>query len=63
MQTNEVPENVLLKAREWMSGNYDEATKEEVKKLFEKEDPSDLIDAFYRVLEFGTGGLRGIMGA
>ena len=63
MQTNEVPENVLLKAREWMSGNYDEATKEEVKKLFEKEDPSDLIDAFYRDLEFGTGGLRGIMGA
>jgi phosphoglucomutase len=62
MQTNEIPENVLLKANEWLNGNYDEASKAEVKRLFEKEDPSDLIDAFYRDLEFGTGGLRGIMG-
>jgi phosphoglucomutase len=63
MQKNEIPQNVLLKSQEWMSGHYDEATKAEVKNLFEKEDPSDLIDAFYRDLEFGTGGLRGIMGA
>jgi phosphoglucomutase len=62
MQTNEIPNDVLLKAKEWLSGNYDATTKAEVKKLFEKEDPSDLIDAFYRDLEFGTGGLRGIMG-
>jgi phosphoglucomutase len=62
MQTNEIPENVLLKAQEWMHGNYDATTKAEVKKLLDKEDPSDLIDAFYRDLEFGTGGLRGIMG-
>ncbi len=62
MQTNEIPENVLLKAQEWMHGSYDATTKTEVKKLMEKEDPSDLIDAFYRDLEFGTGGLRGIMG-
>lgn len=62
MQKNEIPENVLLKAQEWMSGDYDAATKAEVKRLIEKEDPSDLIDAFYRDLEFGTGGLRGIMG-
>jgi phosphoglucomutase len=62
MQTNEIPENVLLKAQEWLQGNYDAATKAEVKELMEKEDPSDLIDAFYRDLEFGTGGLRGIMG-
>jgi phosphoglucomutase len=62
MQKNEIPENVLLKAQEWMHGNYDATTKAEVKKLMEKEDPSDLIDAFYRDLEFGTGGLRGIMG-
>ncbi len=62
MQTNEIPADVLLKANEWLSGNYDVATKAEVKKLIEKEDPSDLIDAFYRDLEFGTGGLRGIMG-
>ncbi|MEI7830781.1 MAG: phospho-sugar mutase [Prolixibacteraceae bacterium] len=62
MQKNEIPENVLLKAQEWMHGKYDATTKAEVKKLMEKEDPSDLIDAFYRDLEFGTGGLRGIMG-
>lgn len=62
MQKNEIPEIVLLKAQEWMSGDYDAATKAEVKSLIEKEDPSDLIDAFYRDLEFGTGGLRGIMG-
>lgn len=45
-----------------MHGKYDATTKAEVKKLMDKEDPSDLIDAFYRDLEFGTGGLRGIMG-
>ena len=62
MQKNEIPKNVLLKAKEWLNGNYDEASKAEVKNLIEKEDSSDLIDAFYRDLEFGTGGLRGIMG-
>ena len=62
MQTNEIPAKVLQKAQEWLRGNYDAATKAEVKILFEKEDSSDLIDAFYRDLEFGTGGLRGIMG-
>ena len=62
MQTNKIPANVLLKAQEWLDGNYDAATKSEVKNLFDKEDSSDLIDAFYRDLEFGTGGLRGIMG-
>ena len=62
MQINEIPDNVLLKAHEWMHGSYDATTKAEVKRLMEKEDPSDLIDAFYRDLEFGTGGLRGIMG-
>ncbi len=62
MKTNEIPENVMLKAQEWLSGNYDANTKAEVSKLMEKEDPADLVDAFYRDLEFGTGGLRGIMG-
>jgi phosphoglucomutase len=62
MQTNNIPENVLLKAQEWLQGNYDATTKAEVIRLMENEDPSDLIDAFYRDLEFGTGGLRGIMG-
>lgn len=62
MITNEIPENVLLKAQEWLRGAYDAATKAEVERLLEKEDSADLIDAFYRDLEFGTGGLRGIMG-
>jgi len=54
MQINEIPDNVLLKAQEWMHGSYDATTKAEVKRLMEKEDPTDLIDAFYRDLEFGT---------
>jgi len=53
--------NIRLRAESWLNGNYDEATKEEVRKLLAG-NPSDLADAFYRNLEFGTGGLRGIMG-
>lgn len=45
----------------WLDGNFDAETKAEVKKLMET-DPVGLEDAFYRNLEFGTGGLRGIMG-
>jgi phosphoglucomutase len=45
----------------WLNGNFDEETKQAIKKL-EKENPNELADAFYRNLEFGTGGLRGIMG-
>lgn len=54
---------VTEKAQRWLSGNYDEETKQDVEKMLENEDKSLLIDAFYRELEFGTGGLRGIMGA
>ena len=46
---------------EWLSGDYDEATKNEIKQL-QQNDPAQLEDAFYQDLEFGTGGLRGIMG-
>lgn len=49
------------KVQNWLVGNYDEATKEEIRKL-EAENPKELADAFYRNLEFGTGGLRGVMG-
>lgn len=45
----------------WKDGNYDDAAKQEIARL-EKENPNELADAFYRNLEFGTGGLRGIMG-
>ena len=52
---------VKQKANKWLEGNYDEATKKQVKHLLEK-DEQELIDAFYKDLEFGTGGLRGVMG-
>lgn len=54
---------VTDKAQSWINGNYDAATKEEVQRMLDSEDKSKLIDAFYKDLEFGTGGLRGIMGA
>lgn len=47
----------------WLSDQYDEATRAEVKLMLEAEDPTQLIESFYKDLEFGTGGLRGIMGA
>ena len=46
----------------WLNGGFDQQTKDEIAKLI-KENPDQLADAFYRNLEFGTGGLRGIMGA
>ena len=45
----------------WLAGNYDQATKDEIARL-QKENPNELTESFYRNLEFGTGGLRGIMG-
>lgn len=50
-------------AQSWVASSfYDEGTKQEVKRMLECEDKTELIDSFYRTLEFGTGGLRGIMG-
>ena len=51
------------KAQAWLGDGFDEETKAEVKAMLENEDKTPLIDAFYQNLEFGTGGLRGIMGA
>lgn len=51
------------KAKQWLSPAFDEETQNEVKAKMEADDKSDLIDSFYKDLEFGTGGLRGIMGA
>jgi phosphoglucomutase len=45
----------------WLNGNYDQATKDTIKDL-QDNNPEELADAFYRNLEFGTGGLRGLMG-
>lgn len=57
MLLNQVKE----KANLWLKGNFDKETQDQVRYLLEK-DEQELIDAFYKDLEFGTGGLRGIMG-
>ncbi|NVO02733.1 MAG: phospho-sugar mutase [Bacteroidetes bacterium] len=56
-----VDPTILEKATTWTQGNFDSETKNQVRNLIEN-DTNELIDAFYRNLEFGTGGLRGIMG-
>jgi phosphoglucomutase len=50
------------KAKVWLGDGFDEETKAAVKAMLDNEDKTDLIEAFYQNLEFGTGGLRGIMG-
>ena len=60
---NALLQEVTAKANAWLSGNFDAETKKEVQSLLDNSDKTGLIDAFYQNLEFGTGGLRGIMGA
>lgn len=54
--------SVQQKINEWLTGSYDDVTKAEIKELVEAGKDEELTDAFYKDLEFGTGGLRGIMG-
>ncbi|WP_346854377.1 phospho-sugar mutase [uncultured Draconibacterium sp.] len=61
MENQELQE-VRAKAQEWLSETYDEQTRAQVQALLDSEDTTELLDSFYRSLEFGTGGLRGIMG-
>lgn len=63
MDNKELILEVTKKAQKWLSPEYDEATQQEVQAMLQAEDPAALIDAFYKDLEFGTGGLRGVMGA
>ena len=58
---NELDQLVLAKAQQWLEGNYDAETKAQVQYLIDN-DPKELVESFYKDLEFGTGGLRGIMG-
>ena len=51
------------KAKQWLSPSFDEKTRKEVQSMVDNADKTDLIESFYKDLEFGTGGLRGIMGA
>jgi phosphoglucomutase len=62
MENQQLLNEVRAKAQEWLSDTYDMQTRKEVKGLLDNPDPTELIDSFYRSLEFGTGGLRGIMG-
>jgi phosphoglucomutase len=55
--------SVLDKINKWLSGSYDNDTKNEIQRLLDSNNTAELTDAFYRDLEFGTGGLRGTMGA
>lgn len=55
--------STLNTINQWLNGSYDQQTKNDIQQLLDKEAYTELTDAFYRNLEFGTGGLRGIMGA
>jgi len=59
---HELETSVLNKINDWLQGNYDSDTKKEINALLNSESFLELTDSFYRNLEFGTGGLRGIMG-
>ncbi len=59
--TNELDQAVLAKAHSWLEGDYDQNTKEQVQDLIDN-NIKELTESFYKDLEFGTGGLRGIMG-
>lgn len=63
MGNEELLKQVIAKAQVWLGEGYDEETKASVRAMLDNEDKTDLIEAFYKDLEFGTGGLRGIMGA
>jgi len=61
MTSHQIDPGVLRRAQEWLDGPYDETSKQEVRRWM-NEDPRALTDAFYTDLDFGTGGLRGVMG-
>lgn len=63
MENDELLKSVTEKAKVWLGAGYDEETRAEVQRMLDSEDKTELIESFYRDLEFGTGGLRGIMGA
>ena len=62
-ENKELLEMVTARAKEWLGPEYDAETRADVQRMLDAEDKTELIESFYRDLEFGTGGLRGIMGA
>ena len=63
MENQELIKQVTEKAEQWLTPAYNAETQAEVKRMLDSDDKTELIDSFYKDLEFGTGGLRGIMGA
>ena len=61
MEKNTISDEINERALRWLGKEYDEVTRNAVRDLIDH-DPAGLTDAFYKDLEFGTGGLRGIMG-
>ncbi|MCR9288103.1 MAG: phospho-sugar mutase [Bacteroidetes bacterium] len=62
MSKHKLDPSILSKINEWLNGNYDKKTKNKIQALIDNGEFNELTDAFYKDLEFGTGGLRGIMG-
>ncbi len=63
MDNETLLKQVIAKAQTWLTSAYDEQTREEVRQMLDNPDKTELIESFYKDLEFGTGGLRGIMGS
>ena len=63
MYDEKLLQEVTAKAQTWLGEGYDEQTRAEVQAMLDSEDKTELVESFYKTLEFGTGGLRGIMGA
>ena len=63
MENQELIKQVTERAQQWLTPAYDAETQAEVKRMLDNPDKTELVECFYRDLEFGTGGLRGIMGA
>ena len=59
---HQLDSTTMLNIKKWLDGSYDSETKEEIRLLINKKKIEVLTDSFYKDLEFGTGGLRGIMG-
>lgn len=62
MENKELLKQVTSKANIWLAGDYDAETKADIKRMLDNTDKTELMESFYKDLEFGTGGLRGIMG-
>ena len=62
MDNNDLLKQVAAKAQTWLANEYDEETRNKVQHMLDNENKTELIESFYKDLEFGTGGLRGIMG-